>query len=240
MKKIIIIAALFIMTWNVFCLETQMDTIVGGFVDFSGVTGKTTYDKMDSDYVIRAHDCDYAAKYKAGGGFIGFDLFFNDFPIGVYMREGFLGVSEVERTVRNTTKTLENTEFTFNTYTSIGAVYEYDINNYFSVCGAPAFSMLWISSENAKFAGLASHATIDSLWGLGLSGDVYAKFRYKYFTATAGFNGAFYPLAFVESADSEVQYSRVFKDTHGYSLRPYIAIGFTFKEKTGTVISPSN
>ena len=146
MKKILILLSSIFVSFNVFCLETQTDTLFGGFADFSGASGKTTYNKMDSDYVTRAYECDYASKFKAGGGLLGFDIFFNDFPLGIYARAGFLGVSEVERTVRNTTKNIENTEFTFNSFYSLGAVYEFDINNYLSLCGAPSFSMLWISS----------------------------------------------------------------------------------------------
>ena len=133
MKKLTILFILIFACSSIFALDSQMDVLLGGFGDFVTASGKGSYDKTMPDYTVKKTDCDYQAKYKAGGGLLGFDIFFNDFPVGLYFRGSLMGVSGVERTMKNTTETIENTEFGFNTSLNVGPVYEYDFNNYFSL-----------------------------------------------------------------------------------------------------------
>lgn len=241
MKKLTILFILIFACSSIFALDSQMDVLLGGFGDFVTASGKGSYDKTMPDYTVKKTDCDYQAKYKAGGGLLGFDIFFNDFPVGLYFRGSLMGVSGVERTMKNTTETIENTEFGFNTSLNVGPVYEYDFNNYFSLCAAPALTILFMESQNQAYGSYyLNRATIDSVLGLGVSADVYAKVRYKYFVMTAGCLGAFYPYSAIESADSNNKYSTVFDNTKAVEIKPYIAVGFTFRERAASTISAAN
>ena len=45
----------------------------------------------------------------------------------------------------------------------------------------------------------------------------------------AGCAASFYPFTLVSSSDTAIDYSDI-RDTMAYNLRPYISIGFTFKD----------
>lgn len=152
-----------------------------------------------------------------------------------------MGVSGVNRTAGGETVQLDNTEVHFNAFYDFGGVYALNVNTYISVCAAPAVSMLFVNSEYRDLKNIyISRETIDSLFGVGVTADIYAKLRYKYFVAAAGCAASFYPLTLVTSADSSIDYSTNIRDTMAYNLRPYISIGFTFKEHTALNIAPAN
>ena len=54
----------------------------------------------------------------------------------------------------------------------------------------------------------------------------------------AGCAASFYPFTLVSSSDTAIDYSDI-RDTMAYNLRPYISIGFTFKEDTALNIAPA-
>ena len=237
MKKIFLSLFLVFFCFGAFALDTQIDVLAGGFYNYDDIfRGSASYEKNYTDY-----DGDYRAAFRGGGVSLGFDLFFNDFPFGVYLRAGFIGVSGVERTAGGKTVKLENTEINFNMFYDLGGVYELDINNYFSVCLAPAVSLIYVNSEYRDLKNIyASRTTIDSLFGVGATADIYIKYRYKYFVASAGCAASFYPLALVTSQDTAITYSLNIRDTMAYNLRPYISVGFTFRENTASSISAAN
>ena len=217
-----------------FSLDTTIDVLLGGFYNYSNVfKGKTTYQKTVG-YDTATVDGDFNAAFRAGGGSLGFDLFFNPCPFGVYFRAGLMGVSGVERTAGGVTDKIENTEIGFNMFFDIGGVYAFNFGN-FSLNIAPALSMLFVNSENQEH--LFSRATIDSLFGLGITADIYAKYRYKYFVCSAGCAASFYPFAFVSSADTKIKYSTSIRDTMAYNLRPYVSIGISLREQSSSKIT---
>ena len=55
----------------------------------------------------------------------------------------------------------------------------------------------------------------------------------------AGCAASFYPFTLVSSSDTAIDYSDI-RDTMAYNLRPYISVGFTFREYTASTIAPSN
>lgn len=82
----------------VFALDVTTDVLLGGFYNYSNVfTGKSKYQTVNG-YDNITVDGDYNAIFRAGGGSLGFDAFFNPCPFGVYLRSGLMGVSGVERT----------------------------------------------------------------------------------------------------------------------------------------------
>ena len=219
----------------VFALDVTTDVLLGGFYNYSNIfKGSVKYEKQ-INYDTNYYDSDYRAAFKAAGGSIGCDCFFNQFPLGLYFRVGFMGVSGVDRTAADKTVNLENTEINFNTFVDVGAVYGYNIGQYFSLNVAPAVSMLLVTSEYRTLKSLYStRATEDSLLGFGLTADLYAKFRYKYFVAAAGCAASFYPVTLVSSADSSINYSTNIRDTMAYNLRPYISLGVSIRERSGS------
>ena len=241
MKKIFLSIIILLSCFGAFALDTQIDVLAGGFFNYTNVfKGSASYQKY-INYDCYDFDGDYRAALKAAGGSLGFDLFFNSCPFGLYFRGGFMGVSGVERTAGGETVALDNTEVTFNTLLDLGGVYSFNISDYVSICAAPAVSMLYINSEYRDFKNIyKSRASIDSVFGVGFTADIYAKLRYKYFVAAAGCAASIYPLTLVSSADSSIDYSTYIRDTMAYNLRPYISIGFTFKERTALYIAPSN
>lgn len=210
-----------------FSLDITTDVLLGGFYNCSNVfTGKAEY---QDHYAGSAVDGDYNAVFRGGGGFAGVDVFFNPCPFGVYFRAGIMGISGVERTAGGVTDKIDSTEPGFNMFCDLGGVYAFNFGN-FSLNVAPAFSVLFVNSENR--GNIFSRVTEDSLYGVGITADIYAKFRYKYFVCSAGCAASFYPLAVVSSADTKISYSTNIRDTKAYNLRPYVAIGFSFRERT--------
>lgn len=240
-EKILLSVILLLSCFGVFSLDIQTDYLIGGLYNYSNVfTGSTSYQKY-INYDYRDIDCDYKAIFKAGGAFAGIDMFFNSAPVGLYFRAGLLNVSGVERTAADKTVKLENTEPSFNMFYDIGGVFAFNINNMFSICAAPAVSMLYVNSEYRRLYNIYStRATIDSFLGFGATADIYAKMRYKYFVASAGCAASLYPFTFIVSADSSIDYSTSIRNTKAYNLRPYVSIGFTLKEHTAWNISPAN
>lgn len=240
-RKLFFIFILVFSCLGAFALETQLDVLAGGFYNYSNVfKGSASYQKV-INYDYYDFDGDYRAAFNAGGGSLGFDLFFNSCPFGVYFRAGFMGVFGVNRTAGGETVALDNTEVNFNMFYDFGGVYALNVNKYFSICAAPAVSMLFVNSEYRDLKNIyISRETIDSLFGVGVTADIYAKLRYKYFVAAAGCAASFYPLTLVTSADSSIDYSTNIRDTMAYNLRPYVSIGFTFKEHTALNIAPAN
>lgn len=223
-----------------FSLEIQSDFLAGGFYNYSKVfAGSASYQKV-VNYDYYDFDGDYRAAFKSAGGFLGFDLFFNSCPFGLYFRAGFMDVSGVKRTAGGETVTLDNTEVNFNMFYDLGGVYALNVNKYFSICAAPAVSMLFVNSEYIGMESIYnSRASLDSLFGVGVTADIYAKFRYKYFVASAGCAASFYPFTQVSSSDTAIDYDSI-RDTKAYNLRPYISVGFTLKESTASNIAPAN
>lgn len=233
-RKLFFIFILVFSCLGAFALETQLDVLASGFYNYSNVFAGSA--KYQYDF-----DGDYRAAYNAGGGSLGFDLFFNSCPFGLYFRAGLMGVSGVNRMAGGETVQLDNTEVNFNAFYDFGGVYALNVNTYISVCAAPAVSMLFVNSEYRDLKNIyKSRVTIDSLFGVGVTADIYAKLRYKYFVAAAGCAASFYPLTLVTSSDSSIDYSTNIRDTMAYNLRPYVSIGFTFKEHTALNIAPAN
>lgn len=241
MKKKILFGVFFLVIINLYALDIQMDVLAGGFYNFTSFSGNTTYYVQTPDYSTKKIESNYNAKVNAGGLNLGFDIYFNEFPFGVYFRAGFMGNTSAIREVRNITSNFTSPEFTFNTILDFGGTAEFDVNKYFSICLAPALSMLFTEVRTENFKGVFStyRATEDSVLGLGITADAYAKIRYKFFVATAGFAGSFYPIAMIISADSSYKYGSIY-NSKAYNLRPYLSIGVTFKEHTGSTISASN
>lgn len=240
-RKLFFIFILVFSCLGAFALETQLDVLAGGFYNYSKVfAGTASYQKyINCNYYD--FDGDYRAAFNAGGGSLGFDLFFNSCPFGLYFRAGFMGVSGVNRTAGGETVALDNTEVNFNMFYDFGGVYALNVNKYFSICAAPAVSMLFVNSEYVAIEDIySSRAALDSLFGVGVTADIYAKIRYKYFLAAAGCAASFYPLTLVSSSDSAIDYSLNIRNTKAYNLRPYISVGLTFREHTASYIAPSN
>lgn len=241
MKKIFLSIIFLLSCFGAFALDTQLDVLAGGFYNYSKVfAGTASYQKC-INYNYYDFDGDYRAAFKAAGGFLGFDMFFNSCPFGLYFRAGFMGVFGVNRTAGGETVALDNTEVNFNMFYDFGGVYALNVNKYFSICAAPAVSMLFVNSEYVAIEDIySSRAALDSLFGVGVTADIYAKIRYKYFLAAAGCAASFYPLTLVSSSDSAIDYSLNIRNTKAYNLRPYISVGLTFREHTASYIAPSN
>ena len=196
----------------VFALDVTTDVLLGGFYNYSNVfTGKSKYQTVNG-YDNVTVDGDYNAIFRAG----------------------LMGVSGVERTAGGVTDKIDNTEIGYNVFLDVGGVYAFNFGN-FSLNLAPALSMLFVNSDNREH--LFSRATTDSLLGFGMTADVYAKYRYKYFVCSAGCAASFYPLSLVSSSDTKIQYSTNIRDTMAYNLRPYISVGFSIRERTSSTIS---
>lgn len=241
MKKLFLSILFVLSCFGAFALDTQLDVLAGCFYNYSKVfAGSASY----QEYINHSYedfDGDYRAAFKSSGVFLGFDMFFNTCPFGLYFRAGFMDVSGVKRTAGGKTETLDNTEVDFNMFYDLGGVYALNINKYFSICVAPAVSMLFVNSEYRDLKSIySSRAALDSLFGVGVTADIYAKFRYKHFVASAGCAASFYPFTLVSSSDSAIDYSTDIRDTKAYNLRPYISVGFTFREHTASTITPSN
>lgn len=240
MKKHLLSILFVFLCINIYSLDSQIDILTGGFFNYTSVSGVAAYDEY-INYNSYEVDGDYRAIFKSGGGSLGFDLFFDSCPFGLYFRAGFMGVSGVDRTAGGHSVALDNTEPNLNMFYDLGGVFSYEVNNYISLCAAPAVSMLYITSEYRNFKNIYNPvATIDSVLGVGLTADIYAKLRYKYFSASAGCAASFYPVALVTSKDSNIDYSSNIRETMAYNIRPYISIGFTFKEHTALNIAPAN
>lgn len=241
MKKLYLSIIFLLSCFGAFALDTQLDVLAGGFYNYSNVfAGSASYQEY-INHSYKDFDGDYRAAFKAAGGLLGFDMFFNSCPFGLYFRAGFMEVSGVKRTAGGETVTLDNTEINFNTFYELGGVYALNVNKYFSICAAPAVSMLYVNSEYRDLKSIySSRAALDSLFGVGVTGDIYAKFRYKHFVASAGCAASFYPFTLVSSSDTAIDYSTDIRDTKAYNLRPYISAGFTFREHTASTIAPSN
>lgn len=241
MKKILLSIIFLLSCFGAFSLDLQLDVLSSGFYNYCNVfKGFAKYQKV-IDYNYYDYDGVYRAIFKAAGGSLGYDLFLNPCPFGFYFRAGFMGVSGVNRTAGGETVSLDNTEITYNLFCDLGGVFALNINNYFSVCAAPAASMLFVNSEYTNLNNIyKSRASIDSLFGVGVTADIYAKLRYKYFALAAGYAASFYPLALVTSQDTAISYSVNIRDTKAYNLRPYISVGFTFQEHTTANITAAN
>nr|DAM54542.1 MAG TPA: hypothetical protein [Caudoviricetes sp.] len=238
MKKIFLSIIFLLSCFGAFAHDTQLDVLAGGFYNYSKVfAGTASYQKY-INYNYYDFDGDYRAAFKAAGGFLGFDMFFNSCPFGLYFRAGFMGVFGVNRTAGGETVALDNTEVNFNMFYDFGGVYALNVNKYFSICAAPAVSMLFVNSEYVAIEDIySSRAALDSLFGVGVTADIYAKIRYKYFLAAAGCAASFYPLTLVSSSDTKIQYSTNIRDTMAYNLRPYISLGVSIREQTSSTIS---
>lgn len=218
----------------VFALDVTTDVLLGGFYNYSNVfTGKSKYQTVNG-YDNITVDGDYNAIFRAGGGSLGFDCFFNPCPFGIYFRAGLMGVSGVERTAGGVTDKIDNTEIGYNIFCDIGGVYAFNFGN-FSLNLAPAVSILFVNAENQE--SIFKRVTLDSLFGVGMTADIYAKYRYKYFVCSAGCAASFYPLSLVSSSDTKIKYSTNIRDTMAYNLRPYISLGVSIREQTSSTIS---
>lgn len=236
MKKLLTFVFLLSVSVCAFSLESVTDVFLGGFYNYSNVfKGSAEYEKS-INYNTEYFDGDYRAIFKAAGVSVGCDCFFNNFPFGLYFRVGYMGVQGVDRTAGGQSVSLDNTEVNFNVFTDIGGVYSFALGDYFSICAAPALSMLLVNSETRKnlYSYSSARATEDSLLGVGFTADLYAKFRYKFFVASAGCAASFYPLTLVSSADSSINYSTNIRDTMAYNLRPYISLGISIRERSGS------
>lgn len=233
-KSLLFCVALFLFSLPVFSLDTTTDVLLGGFYNYSNVfTGKTKYQTYNG-YDTVTVDGDYNAIFRAGGGSLGFDCFFNPSPFGVYFRSGLMSVSDVERRAGGVTDKINNTEIGYNVFLDIGGVYAFNLDN-FSFNVAPSVSILFVNAQNRE--SIFKRVTLDSLFGVGMTADIYAKFRYKYFVCSAGFAVSFYPLTLVSSADTKIEYSTSIRNTMAYNLRPYISIGVSLRERTASTIS---
>lgn len=241
MKKLFLSLFLIFLCFNCFSLETQLDVLAGGFYNYNNIcSGSASYQKI-IDYDYYDVDGEYRAIFKGAGGSLGFDLFFNSFPFGLYFRAGFMGITGVNRTAGGLSVFLKNTELNLNMFYDLGGVYSFNINDFLSVCAAPAVSIIFVNSEYRNFNNIYnSRAALDSLFGVGGSADIYIKYRYKYFAASCGCAASFYPVSIVSSADSAIAYSSNISGTMAYNIRPYVSIGFTFRENTAANISPAN
>lgn len=218
----------------VFALDVTTDVLLGGFYNYSNVfTGKSKYQTVNG-YDNITVDGDYNAIFRAGGDSLGFDAFFNPCPFGVYLRSGLMGVSGVERTAGDVTDKIDNTEIGYNIFCDVGGVYAFNFGN-FSLNLAPAVSILFVNAENQE--SIFKRVTLDSLFGVGMTADIYAKYRYKYFVCSAGCAASFYPLTLVSSSDTKIKYSTNIRDTMAYNLRPYISVGVSIRERTSSTIS---
>lgn len=241
MKKLFLSLFLVFFCLGAFALDTQIDVLVGGFYNYDNVfTGQASYQKIvNSDYVT--YDGDYRAAFRGGGLSLGFDLFFNEFSLGLYFRAGFMGITGVERTAGGQTVKLENNEAIFNMFYDVGGVYEFDVNNYLSVCAAPAVSLIFVNSEYLDFKNIySSRASLDSVFGVGVTADVSLKYRKNYIAIAWGCAASFYPFASISSQDTDISYSTNIRDTMAYNIRPYVSIGFTFREHTAVDITAAN
>lgn len=241
MKKILFLFSFIFLCAGAFALDYQFDALAGGYYNYSNVfRGTASYLKI-VNYDYYDFEGDYRAAFNAGGGSLGFDWFFGSCPFGLYFRGGLMGVSGVNRTAGGETVTLNSTEFNFNIFYDFGGTFALNVNKYISVCAAPAVSMLFVNSEYRDLKNIyTAHAAIDSLFGVGITADVYAKLRYKYFVASAGCAASFYPLALVSSSDTKINYSTNIRDTMAYNIRPYVSFGVTFRERTALDIAPAN
>ena len=240
MKKILLSLFLAFFCLGAYSLETQADALFGGFYNYSVSSGSMLCQKeVGYDYIN--YDGNYRAAFRGGGALVGFDIFFNSSPLGVYFRSGFLGIKGVERTAGEEHAELENNGFDLNTSIDLGGVYALNFNDYVSLCAAPAVSITLISSEYHDLKSIySSRAAIDSYFGVGATADLYLKLRVKYFVAAAGCSASYYPFTMVTSTDTAFSYSLNIDNTSAYNVRPYISIGFTLRENTGSSISPAN
>lgn len=233
-KSLLLCAVLFFSSLPVFSLDITTDVLLGGFYNYSNVfTGKANYTKLEGYDNVTVNG-DYNAIFRAGGGSLGFDCFFNPCPFGIYFRAGLMGVSGVERTAGGVTDKIDNTEIGYNIFCDVGGVYAFNFGN-FSLNVAPAVSILFVNAENRE--SIFKRVTLDSLFGVGMTADIYAKYRYKYFVCAAGCAASFYPLALVSSSDTKIKYSTNIRDTMAYNLRPYISVGVSIRERTASTIS---
>lgn len=239
MKKLFF-AILFLFSFLFSCFpDSQIDVLFSGLYYNATCKGSAFY-QLEENYSYTDIDGEYRANYSGAGGSLGFDLFFNSCPFGIYFRGGLMGCNGVTRTAGGQSVTLDNNGGWVNILCDVGGVYAFSLNDFFSLCAAPAVSLIFVNSEYYNFDSYySSAATSDSLLGVGFLADVYGKLRYKYFVAAAGCALSFYPFASVTSSDSDIDYSRV-RDPIAYIWRPYVSIGFTFREHTASHIMPAN
>lgn len=240
MKKSFFALLISFLCFSSFALDYQTDVYFSGFYDKAISSGIAEYNIVNGyDYINT--DGPYVANYNSWGGSLGYDFFVNDIPVGVYLRAGLLSVLGVTRTAAGKTVNLENTEFTYNVVLDLGVTYNYSLNQYFSLCVAPAFSMLMLDSQYRDLSNYYySRVTIDQFLAFGGTLDLYGKLRYKYFTAAAGCACSFYPFNMINAADTAIDFSLDIRKTKAYNIRPYISIGLSLIERMAYDIRPAN
>ena len=230
MKKIVtfIIGVLFAMV-PVCAFDGVSDIFFGGFYNYNNIfKGTTKYEKTigSSTAIVNG---DFNAVFKSGGMLFGFDYLINPLPWGIYFRSSVIFSSSMEQTIGEYTAKVNDIEQNFSLFFDAGGIYAFDFNR-FSLNIAPAISFVYMNASNSD--SLTHHNISNSLLGFGLTADLYAKYRYKYFVCTAGVAGSFYPFASVSASDSDINYGLRIRGAMSYNLRPYIAVGFTLGERT--------
>ena len=230
MKKIVtfIIGVLFAMV-PVCAFDGVSDIFFGGFYNYNNIfKGTTKYEKTigSSTAIVNG---DFNAVFKSGGMLFGFDYLINPLPWGIYFRSSVIFSSSMEQTIGEYTAKVNDIEQNFSLFFDAGGIYAFDFNR-FSLNIAPAISFVYMNASNSD--SLTHHNISNSLLGLGLTADLYAKYRYKYFVCTAGVAGSFYPFASVSASDSDINYGLRIRGAMAYNLRPYIAVGFTLGKRT--------
>lgn len=158
---------------------------------------------------------------------IGLDLFFTDF-VGLYTRLGFYSVDSFNRKVDGHKLDYKNSNsIDYSMTYDLGVSFAKPINDYFSICIAPALSMNYIDTAHNDFKN-QYRATVDNYLCYGLSADIYMKFKYKHFVSALGCSGSYLPFCLMTSKDSAIDYSFNIKNSSAYSIRPYISAGVSF------------
>lgn len=217
MKKLLFSFVLFcLFIFNSYCLQFDiLGAVSYRYVNTSGDTSLKANNSAAS----------YNAVFNVSGINWGLDLFFTD-KIGLYFRVGTYSVDSVTHTINNNSFEAKGSGFNYSMSSDIGAVFAFPINNYFSVCAAPAVSINYCDFSFYDYK--KSHATLDSLLSYGFSGDLYLKFRYKHFLAAAGCSGSFFPWCELTSSDTDINYYSFIKNSTAYIIKPYIGAGVSF------------
>lgn len=112
----------------------------------------------------------------------------------------------------------------------VGAAFTIPLDAFFLNI-APAFSIFYIAAEHTRWEWPKNtcyeESFEDDVFGVGITADVYVKYRRKNFVCAVGLAASYYPVAYVSSLDSEAAYEDYPDDEKIYSLRPYIAPGFS-------------
>lgn len=222
MKKIATIILTALLAINAYAV-TATDLLAFPFYNSTYVTGTTAYSNLNDEQKLG----DFNLNIKAAGPAFGIDLLFTD-NVGLYIRAGMPIPFSVKRSIANYEKSYTDMYPFYQLSSDIGAVFALPVGEYFSVCAAPAFSVLLITAS--KLDVYSSDINFDSVIGIGPTIDLYGKMRFKHLVMTAGSAFTYMPNPITLSADlSEVTYENPIR-TNGFNIRPYISIGFSFKD----------